>query len=160
MPYRMLSSHRKVWSQYGACTTFPALFAGDLRFNANACIKICNTCPVKELCLEWALSNDAEGIYGGTTTGRRKEMRKDQARLQEIQKECPPEPKLLDYVVEPPKVTEKPKTVKVPGAMYTEIRKPSSVVHETRVVVRKTPAEPRGVMASLDQVLLELQLPS
>lgn len=37
---------------------------------------ICNTCPIKQACLEYALShNDVHGIWGGATERQRRQMR-------------------------------------------------------------------------------------
>lgn len=42
---------------------------------------ICETCPVLELCLEFALRTNAQyGIWGGTTAGERKRIRKLEGR--------------------------------------------------------------------------------
>lgn len=41
---------------------------------------ICNDCPVKFLCLEYALeSNEDEGIWGGLTNSERKAIRRRRA---------------------------------------------------------------------------------
>ena len=37
---------------------------------------ICNNCPIRPLCLEWAVRNAEEGIYGATTPCERKKLRK------------------------------------------------------------------------------------
>lgn len=42
---------------------------------------ICRTCPVQAACLEWALDNDERaGIWGGTTSRKRREMRAERRR--------------------------------------------------------------------------------
>lgn len=38
--------------------------------------KVCGACPVNDLCLEWALANDVEGMWAGTTTNERRTIRK------------------------------------------------------------------------------------
>lgn len=44
--------------------------------NSTAYAKaICVTCPVKLACLQEALANDYDGIWGGTTTSERRSMR-------------------------------------------------------------------------------------
>lgn len=45
---------------------------------------ICDRCPVKDICLSWALKNRVEGIWGGTTTYQRELMLRRRAR-----KYCP-----------------------------------------------------------------------
>lgn len=42
--------------------------------------KICNSCPLKLPCLEYALMNVEIGIWGGTTEEQRKQMRKGSGR--------------------------------------------------------------------------------
>lgn len=38
-------------------------------------IAICQECPVKDECLDWALQNEDYGIWGGTTPTQRKKLR-------------------------------------------------------------------------------------
>lgn len=38
-------------------------------------IAICRTCPFMAECLDYALTHDVAGIWGGTTTVRRKQLR-------------------------------------------------------------------------------------
>lgn len=157
----MLSTDRKRWSQEAACTPYPKLFGSDLtKSTIKAAKGICAMCPVKDLCFEWALANEAEGVFGGTTTSERKDLGKD--RLLSAQLACPPEPKLLDYVKDPepqPVVTQKPKKVSIPGTqgVYTETQAPTHVGQPARVSSKKK-VQPthQSLMASLDQLLLEL----
>ena len=44
--------------------------------NLSAAKNICNSCPLKLPCLEYALRNVEIGIWGGTTEEQRKLMRK------------------------------------------------------------------------------------
>jgi len=37
---------------------------------------ICNNCPIRQMCLEWAMKNAEDGIYGATTPRERKKIRK------------------------------------------------------------------------------------
>jgi WhiB family redox-sensing transcriptional regulator len=37
--------------------------------------KICNTCPIKQQCLDWGLKYERHGIWGGATAGERQRMR-------------------------------------------------------------------------------------
>lgn len=37
---------------------------------------VCDLCPVRQPCLEWALTNEYYGIWAGTTPGERVEMRR------------------------------------------------------------------------------------
>lgn len=38
---------------------------------------ICNSCPYKSECLEWALSNKETGIWGGLTEMERRRLRRE-----------------------------------------------------------------------------------
>lgn len=42
----------------------------------NSLINTCNTCPVKALCLNWAVEHEAWGVWGGTTPKQRQQMRR------------------------------------------------------------------------------------
>jgi WhiB family transcriptional regulator, redox-sensing transcriptional regulator len=47
---------------------------------AERAMAICRICPVRERCLQWALDNgEREGIWGGTTPGGRRQLRKARA---------------------------------------------------------------------------------
>jgi WhiB family redox-sensing transcriptional regulator len=39
--------------------------------------KLCDGCVVKDKCLDYALRNDVEGVWGGTSHAERKRMRKE-----------------------------------------------------------------------------------
>jgi WhiB family redox-sensing transcriptional regulator len=45
--------------------------------DAVAAKAICATCPVAADCLEWAIFNEADGIWGGTDPAERVELRRD-----------------------------------------------------------------------------------
>lgn len=40
---------------------------------------LCNGCPVRDECLQYALDTEAEGYWGGTSTRERKQLRRQQA---------------------------------------------------------------------------------
>src|SRR5690625_1151182 len=44
------------------------------RIFAQPAIDICNSCPIKAECLEWALEHDEQGIWGGTTLYERNKI--------------------------------------------------------------------------------------
>jgi WhiB family redox-sensing transcriptional regulator len=51
------------------------LFFSELKSKVAKAKAICDSCPVKQKCLEFALSNEEEfGIFGGTTPQERKVM--------------------------------------------------------------------------------------
>src|SRR6184192_663452 len=155
--YTMLSSHRKVWSQFAICPEYPKLFADDLtKSTIKAAKGICAMCPVLELCKEWAVINDVEGMFGGTTTTERKVLKKGLP--QEVLELNPPEPKLLDYVKDTPVVVQKPSQIQTPveGATHRLTEKPKSVYQRAKSAKQKLQQEPLSLLASLDQLLLEL----
>lgn len=41
-------------------------------------IFICEPCPIRKQCLEWALHHEQYGIWGGTTEWQRRVIRKEQ----------------------------------------------------------------------------------
>lgn len=48
-----------------------------LSFDNETAIKICNECPVKAMCLEWALHHEDWGIWAGTIPSERARMRRE-----------------------------------------------------------------------------------
>jgi WhiB family redox-sensing transcriptional regulator len=66
------------WRQQAACrggdvgVFFPADEAG-----AGAAKAICASCPVRDLCLEWAMStHQDDGVWGGLTDNERRRLRR------------------------------------------------------------------------------------
>ena len=50
---------------------------GSLLKENKQAMKICQKCHFIDACLEYALENDVDGIWGGTTNPQRKVIRKD-----------------------------------------------------------------------------------
>ncbi len=44
--------------------------------DAPAAVRICNRCPIRRACLDWAVTNDEQGIWGGTTDRQRAAIRR------------------------------------------------------------------------------------
>lgn len=71
----MLSTENKL-----PCTTISIQEADKLFFSESPkrqalAISMCNSCPAKSACLDFALDNEIEyGIFGGTTNIERKAM--------------------------------------------------------------------------------------
>lgn len=68
------------WKLNGACVDqnpeWWFVTPGDLR--VLDAIRICKTCPIRERCLEYALTTDsAWGIWGGTTEKQRKQIKEN-----------------------------------------------------------------------------------
>lgn len=66
------------WMDYAACTEVaPDLFFADMTLLAETkhAKKICETCPVKDQCLQYALENRIEhGVWGGLTINERRSL--------------------------------------------------------------------------------------
>jgi WhiB family redox-sensing transcriptional regulator len=74
---------REPWRHQAACKDqdpeywFPVDAPGRTPAHRRA-ISICQSCPVQEECLTWALDNhEFYGIWGGTTARQRADMRRD-----------------------------------------------------------------------------------
>lgn len=62
----------------GKCATGDYLDVFDAAFDGNRIDEarsVCAACPVASLCLEYAISNEASGVWGGSTPLERAEMR-------------------------------------------------------------------------------------
>jgi len=59
-----LDAPRSVWQPLGACVKKPALFTAE-PIQTEACINICNTCPVIGQCLNYALANNERHLVWG-----------------------------------------------------------------------------------------------
>ena len=76
-----VSDHRPDWHDHAACRDAdPDLFfpGGDIR-STRAQVKtaklICRGCPVRTICLSWALASGQEhGIWGGLTEDERRRL--------------------------------------------------------------------------------------
>jgi WhiB family redox-sensing transcriptional regulator len=64
------------WRQRGACRGLdPDIFYPTSDDDAGEAKSICASCTVREMCLEYALSNrEADGIWGGATEKERRRM--------------------------------------------------------------------------------------
>jgi WhiB family redox-sensing transcriptional regulator len=64
------------WRQKGACRGLdPAIFYPTSEEDAGEAKTICAICPVRELCLEFALVNrEHDGVWGGATERERRRM--------------------------------------------------------------------------------------
>lgn len=62
--------------QAACATTDPEAYFPEQGGNATAAQAkaICNGCPVNTACLQWALTNDEAGIWGGLTEEERKRL--------------------------------------------------------------------------------------
>lgn len=49
---------------------------GQEQFRAKEVRDLCGACPVVEACLEYALATSVSGVWAGTTTAQRRQMRR------------------------------------------------------------------------------------
>ncbi len=76
-----LHSERYAWRAHGACRTRPDLtwFPGPGE-SISEQRAICETCPVKAICLEVSLANrEDHGIWGGLSERERRRLRRQRA---------------------------------------------------------------------------------
>lgn len=52
----------------------------DSPSSTAAAIAICDRCPVKPECLEWALKHDEVGVWGGTSEATRRSLKRPRTR--------------------------------------------------------------------------------
>lgn len=66
----------KPWATYAACRDGSGMtFFPQTKREEAAAIAICNTCAVREECLDHAIAtNERFGIWGGTTEKQRREL--------------------------------------------------------------------------------------
>lgn len=58
--------------------------AKDEADEARHAKSICAQCPVREACLDYAITYDERGIWGGTTEGQRRRIRERRARERKL----------------------------------------------------------------------------
>lgn len=84
MDYRLpvLDLKALEWHKRAACRNHPNpdLWFPERGGNTRAAKAICETCPVREPCLRYALDDpETQGVWGATTFKERREMRRDEA---------------------------------------------------------------------------------
>lgn len=62
-------------TQIGTEAFFPAPGMGVRHTAVAMPVAVCASCPFVEVCLDYALTHDVTGIWGGTTHQRRKKIR-------------------------------------------------------------------------------------
>ena len=78
---------QEAWMEEGSCVYantelfFPVGSSMKAIKQSNEAKAICNECPVKVACLEYAISsNQDSGVWGGTTEEERKSIRREYRR--------------------------------------------------------------------------------
>lgn len=70
------------WRKDAACLgADPELFFGEVGFNLEGAKAICQTCPVRQECLDFALANGEKfGLWGGLSVKERRQERRRRLR--------------------------------------------------------------------------------
>lgn len=65
------------WRQRASCREIdPELFFPDVAADASTPKRVCARCPVRKVCLDWALAHDEQyGVWGGLTNAERRRLR-------------------------------------------------------------------------------------
>lgn len=76
-----VAGHDRSWMKDAACSGADTsqFFPRSKKESFAPAIRICQGCPVKEPCLQYALETDQEGVWGGTTRLTRTRMRQKTA---------------------------------------------------------------------------------
>ena len=65
------------WMSRALCAeTDPELFNPDRGGSNRDALRVCNSCDVKQPCLEYALATNQHGIWGGTSEKQRQRLRR------------------------------------------------------------------------------------
>ena len=73
--------HRPDWQAQALCKGETERFFNEGSPHAIADAKrFCNRCPVRRMCLQFALKNDEIGVWGATTTMERQRLKKTRRR--------------------------------------------------------------------------------
>jgi WhiB family redox-sensing transcriptional regulator len=64
------------WQERSACYGLdPEIFFPTSEEEAGLALSYCAACPVREICLEWAIQNgERYGVWGGTTEQERRRL--------------------------------------------------------------------------------------
>lgn len=75
---QLFDAVERQWHEYGLCLeTDPEAFYPDKGGSTREAKMVCQACPVKDECLEYALLNDERyGIWGGLSDRERRRLRK------------------------------------------------------------------------------------
>jgi WhiB family redox-sensing transcriptional regulator len=71
-------AQRLVWKDKAACRNLDTLlFFPDSEADAGPAKEVCATCPVREACLDFALTTrQHDGVWGGLTESERRRVRR------------------------------------------------------------------------------------
>lgn len=69
------------WAKDAACSGLADMFHSDYDGDQEAALAICDRCPVREPCLDFALrTRQTQGVWGGTLAPDRVKLRKQMKR--------------------------------------------------------------------------------
>ena len=87
-PWHAAPAERTNWRDHAACRDadpdlfFPISTTGPALHEADQAKRICQACPVRAPCLDWALDHSqASGIWGGKTEEERSVIRRSRTAL-------------------------------------------------------------------------------
>lgn len=73
------------WRQRACLNRDPDMFFDETKVGIELALSVCRPCPVKQLCLDHALTRpERYGVWGGTTEGERKKLG-----YRKLRKRCP-----------------------------------------------------------------------
>ncbi|NNJ04185.1 WhiB family transcriptional regulator [Streptomyces sp. PKU-MA01144] len=65
------------WHEHALCRQRdPNLFHPTTGESSNPAKQVCTACPVRMACLEHAIAHGESGVWGGTTAGQRRAIRR------------------------------------------------------------------------------------
>lgn len=81
IPAQLLTLDGDWWRDAACCGEDPELFfpPEDADERIEAAKRVCDTCPIRQQCLDWAVSNREHGIWGGLTDRERQTERRRRA---------------------------------------------------------------------------------
>lgn len=73
---QMTNRSLESWMQFGSCRDYPpVLFFPSDAEGVKTAVEVCGQCPVREVCLEYALVERVEhGVWGGESERRRRRL--------------------------------------------------------------------------------------
>lgn len=89
------------WMDEGLCTEVdPDLFFPEKGGSASQAKKVCSGCPVRERCLNYALTNRIEhGVWGGLSPKRRRDLLAEQDLVSDADGSSPRVEKRREYIL-------------------------------------------------------------
>lgn len=81
----MFSLKRREWMSRGNCRGLdPSIFISERGVDSTSAKKVCVGCPVTDECLEYALEENEDGVWGATSERDRRKIRRERAQQRRI----------------------------------------------------------------------------